>query len=1272
MSIRPLDVATARQILDFAGKDEALKTLGELQLEGTVALHNMIADPQVGMGYLADEVGMGKTYVALGVVTLLRYFNPGLRVLYICPSNNVQEKWYSREYRGFTKSNVRVTQYKIRTVDGRPGAPRISCRNVPELIRAASLGYYADFFVGMGAFSFALSEDEQTWPGKLEELKRMLPAYNWSGRSLTKQLVKEQYATALNYVLPTFDLVVIDEAHNFKHDFDSSDRNRVLSAVLGFREDGKFYQRVKHALLLSATPYDRNIDHLRNQLKLVGHSGLLPDDIENQEQERIEAHLSRFLVRRLNELQIAGKPYTRNMYRREWRRGEHAEINLASDEQKLVTALVQKKVGEMLDKKGGNPSFQMGLLASFESYAESTKSAPVEFDGDITEKESVDAQDKHVIGAISDSYIRAGLGRTLPHPKMDSVARDLAEQILHKGRKQIVFVRRVKSVKELKNKLDDHYSAWLGDYIRQGLAGYPQAQGVMDAVIAEYLQQSRFRDEDISGGEFHVGKTGEAEDKQLPKSDNLFAWFFRGEAPAAVESLLKVGGESFTTPEAMRIGLSAKSQVISALLEVNWAAIIARTRGLDLQAILASHGDDIARRATGFTLGAIQNDLLELFEASQLAFMDWYGDEHGLPGLKRLVAHLAPRMPVGSPVEISVQKLTDSLQTHTLFCALAQNELLPDLFPRLCDVLGRAMSGELIEKEELQTFSVHKSLISLCLRTGHGVVDLYLARLRQGAANLTATTRAAWVDDLAGQLLAQSGSEGLSTYRELHNLAQQLDLVIKTNLADIYDKSPDEYRKYLSQTLNPVAPIIGATGETVGSRSAQARKFRMPGYPLALISTDVFQEGEDLHTFCDSVIHYGLSGSPVSIEQKTGRVDRVGSKAQRRLLSFGENDVVSDEQLIQVTFPFVRESIEVLQVRQLCHNINAFIESLHKVGSQPIDVRDIIDAEEALRDRTAIPEQIRTPLQSPYIPSVLQKSETYNRERFVAEQATHIQRIVEHIGKLLERRFGQPVVDQPGIQLGYPDGSNRPISITLRSARASGEILLCAEVPDTTLSLYGMDRRQLRHKMLEKSWRTYHRTYAVETAHREFQLHNDAELLVGDEHCTSQTEVDRFFERFMQTHDPREYKKPVRSDTRGYWSRAARSQSAHFGEWKADVVGFEDNHCLGLTFSFGDKGLARKHQVRVYESAGRCVFLAQAATPGMVEQLTVDQLVELTWQRNKHTDVVEFMLDENGALVGRAVHSIEGMDYKEFLYSAYTLAVSTDRLEFLVQQQDVH
>jgi len=471
--------------------------------------------------------------------------------------------------------------------------------------------------------------------------------------------------------------------------------------------------------------------------------------------------------------------------------------------------------------------------------------------------------------------------------------------------------------------------------------------------------------------------------------------------------------------------------------------------------------------------------------------------------------------------------------------------------------------------------------------------------------------------------------------------------------------------------LNPVAPVIGATGETYASRSAQARKFRMPGYPLALISTDVFQEGEDLHTFCDSVMHYGLSGSPVGIEQKTGRIDRVGSKAQRWLLQLKDESQLTDDQFIQVIFPFVKQSIEVLQVRQLCHNINAFIESLHEVGPQKVKMQDIIKTDEALRDRSDIPQQIKTRLQSPYVPLVADHL-LNNREEFIAEQAQQTQRIVDHVGKLLSDYFGRRVLGEEGIRLTSSEGIERAITVSLRSARASGEMLLCAATQEAEISLYGMHRKQFLRLMREQSWQTFHRTYAIETAKRCFQFHHDAEMLIGDEHATSPGEIKRFFERFSSSHDPGDYQKPISDQIRRYWNRAALEQSVQFGQWEANVSSYERQDCLGLTFSFGDRSWNRKHQISIYEAEGRCIFIARAANANIVNHLSNDQLLKLTWQRNAHIDIVEFMLDGEGNLVGRAVHPVDGSTFKRFLYCAYTLTVSTDRLEYLIEESDIY
>ena len=57
--------------------------------------------------------------------------------------------------------------------------------------------------------------------------------------------------------------------------------------------------------------------------------------------------------------------------------------------------------------------------------------------------------------------------------------------------------------------------------------------------------------------------------------------------------------------------------------------------------------------------------------------------------------------------------------------------------------------------------------------------------------------------------------------------------------------------------------------------------FNSPLLPEVLVCTSVGQEGIDLHRHCRNVIHYDLAWNPAVIEQRTGRVDRIGSKTQR-------------------------------------------------------------------------------------------------------------------------------------------------------------------------------------------------------------------------------------------------------------------------------------------------------------------------------------------------------------------------------------------------------
>lgn len=57
--------------------------------------------------------------------------------------------------------------------------------------------------------------------------------------------------------------------------------------------------------------------------------------------------------------------------------------------------------------------------------------------------------------------------------------------------------------------------------------------------------------------------------------------------------------------------------------------------------------------------------------------------------------------------------------------------------------------------------------------------------------------------------------------------------------------------------------------------------FNTPFYPEILVASQVMSEGVDLHHYCRHIIHHDLCWNPSSLEQRTGRVDRIGAKVER-------------------------------------------------------------------------------------------------------------------------------------------------------------------------------------------------------------------------------------------------------------------------------------------------------------------------------------------------------------------------------------------------------
>jgi superfamily II DNA/RNA helicase len=57
--------------------------------------------------------------------------------------------------------------------------------------------------------------------------------------------------------------------------------------------------------------------------------------------------------------------------------------------------------------------------------------------------------------------------------------------------------------------------------------------------------------------------------------------------------------------------------------------------------------------------------------------------------------------------------------------------------------------------------------------------------------------------------------------------------------------------------------------------------FNSPLLPEVLVASQVLAEGVDLHHDCCHVIHHDLDWNPSTLEQRTGRVDRLRSKGER-------------------------------------------------------------------------------------------------------------------------------------------------------------------------------------------------------------------------------------------------------------------------------------------------------------------------------------------------------------------------------------------------------
>ena len=980
--MKRIHVDFARELIDFSGaarngvgarRRAITASFAESQLHGAVASYNMLAENRVA--YIADEVGMGKTYVALGVMGLVRHFRPDARMLVITPRANIQSKWV-KELRNFVRNNWRLTDNRVRSIQGTPAREPAICNSLADFAHELTTNADRDFFLRMTSFSLALKHAESR-----DRYRRQLLGYvDWlppsALSSRTQWGFREQYGRAFNALLPDIDLLVVDEAHNLRKGFGSKDewnvsnRNRILGLTLGHPSaagpDFPLYRpRVKHVLCLSATPFEDDYGDIWRQLDVLGAGGIgvggpragkvfpIRALAEADPDERTKRELaSNLLIRRIAYLKIGGEKHTKNMYRREWRYGGFQRfddpIHFDDPRQRLIVGLVQKKVAEVLGHERFGNHFQIGMLSSFESFLETVghikqtqeaaakeeKEADNEgeqatFDGRQSQKrEEQRGADTRVLNTLIESY-REQFRQGLPHPKLDATVQSLASAF-ETGEKALIFVRRVATVGELGRRLDREFDEWVQ---RKMKAALPALSDEIDELFERFTRETRAGASSESATS-HAAVVAEQRGELLTGveddpggRENFFSWFFRGEGPEGVLS-----GGAF-----QRNRLSNTAAVYSTLFEDDLVAWILGRPERPLARLaqqLELSTEQLNPRLCGLAWAYYLNRTKRrtryprfyVFEAYQSAALHLLAQSDGaIAG--RASEVLRGRFPDHHGESFDPPRgfpsPEDAIGITTFFTELAKRPGLREaIWPG-----GRAATFA----ERFRRREQRRELLSAMSRLGAAYIDLYLLAIAEagsfqlgraaGGEPVGRNLARRFVDLLA----EQRNRPGFHAFAELNGAAEAFDTLIGVNFPDVPGSSLTDLAEIFGRSLQHQNPVGRMSGR-VGSRTVH--QFRMPGFPFFLISTDVLQEGEDLHTFCRKVIHYGITWTPSAMEQRTGRVDRIDSLLQRQL--DGRKRALDPEEKIQVYYPHLEDTVERLQVRRVLRRLDRFLRLIHE------------------------------------------------------------------------------------------------------------------------------------------------------------------------------------------------------------------------------------------------------------------------------------------------------------------------------------------------------
>jgi ERCC4-related helicase len=424
---------------------------------------------------LADEVGKGKTYVALGVAFAALARRDGAKVLVLTHSRHMAGVWRKRwadlqtgmsdEWRARSKgwSSRQYPKLDELEADAASGSlPSVAFTSYEALKNYTSDERDAGFLraalnhsevqVGMKLHNTDRNQlikqilecdlrsvrDEPVSEAQAKRINRWLDPESWGWKHDARSHVEDeldhiQASARLSRV--RFDLLIVDEAHKLE----GATRHRVIARLLN--------RRFEKCLLVTATPFALSVEQFRKRLADFSHAiGAGPSFAKEVDQLPLDAFRQAVLRREPYPGKTALETkLRRHMVRASWNHEEEREISRwegqPTADSLLPTLLLERGIESVLasGKRVHIANRRESLCSSWPAARESLKNSPLA---------SADTRWVRAFNAVTKD-------KGENDPKLKIAVEKLAEFIKN-NTKVVVFTQRIKTSEVLANMLVNH------------------------------------------------------------------------------------------------------------------------------------------------------------------------------------------------------------------------------------------------------------------------------------------------------------------------------------------------------------------------------------------------------------------------------------------------------------------------------------------------------------------------------------------------------------------------------------------------------------------------------------------------------------------------------------------------------------------------------------------------------------------------------------------------------------------------------------------------